>query len=321
MLSIGLAVLAFLAGIVFLYKGSDILVDGTSRFAAQLGVSALIISVVIVAFGTSAPEFAISVGAAAQHHADISFGNIIGSCIANLLLVIGISAVINPISIHPSVSKRELPIMVLTTVILAVFAFTQLLDAYHFIGGLIFLVLFILFVMYFVQCARKERRQRTDLHLLKTEKPMKNILLIIGGIIGVVLGAWLLIESSLTIADFFGIPPLIISLSMVAIGTSLPELVVSALAAYKKESDIAIGNVLGSNVFNILLVLGFASLLIPIQAKASFDQVLILLGITALMVPVLYSRKQITRIEGCGLLVIYAVYIWYIFLGSSLLMN
>lgn len=318
MLSIGFAVLAFLGGILFLYKGSDILVDGTSRIAAQLGVSALIISVVIVAFGTSAPEFAISIGAAMQGHADISFGNIIGSCVANLLLVIGISAVIHPISIHPSVSKRELPIVVATTVILALFAYAQLLDTYHVIGGIIFLFLFIVFVYYFVQCAREERRLRTDLHLNKTKDPLKNTALIIGGIIGVVLGAWLLIESSLTIAHFFGISPFVISLSMVAIGTSLPELVVSAIASFKKESDIAIGNVLGSNVFNILLVLGFASLMIPLHAYLSFDQVLILLGVTALMIPVLYSKKTISRIEGCGLLLLYGIYIWYIFFGYTI---
>ncbi|MBS3749629.1 MAG: calcium/sodium antiporter, partial [Candidatus Thermoplasmatota archaeon] len=259
MLSVGLAIIVFLAGVILLYKGSDILVDGTTHIAAQLGVSSLIISVVVVAFGTSAPEFAISVGAAMQEYAgvveggaDISVGNIIGSCIANLLLVIGVSAVIRPIKIQKGVIYRELPIMVLVTVVLLVFSMTGLLDSFHVFGGLLFLLFFVLFIFYFIRVARLERMKIGE--FLEGNK-VKDGLLIVFGIAGVVLGAWFLIESAITIAHFFNISPFIISLSMVAVGTSLPELVVSVMASFKDESDIAVGNVLGSNVFNILLVL------------------------------------------------------------------
>ncbi len=316
MITFELAIVVFLAGVFLLYKGSDILVDGTSRVAAQLGVSSLIISVIVVAFGTSAPEFAISFGAALQRHADISIGNIIGSCIANLLLVIGVSALIRPIKIQKGVIRRELPIMMLTTIIFLVFSVVGLLDRFHVFGGILFLLFFLFFVFYFIRCARRERIRGEH---FSNGETARNSLFIILGIAGVVLGAWFLIESAITIAHFFNISPLIISLSMVAVGTSLPELVISAMASFKDESDIAVGNVLGSNVFNILLVLGAAALLIPLGAMESVDNLLILLGVTIIMIPILYTKHEISRWEGAVLLLIYAFFMWYIFGGSSLL--
>ncbi len=310
MLPIELSIPAFIAGIALLYKGSDILVDGTSKTAARLGVSALIISLIIVAFGTSAPEFAISVGAAVQHNAGISLGNIIGSCVANLLLVIGLSAVIRPIRVNKSIIKREMPILLLVTLLFLAVTFLGLLDTYHLIGSAIFLVSFVVFVIYFIRCAQKER-ETTKIH--NDGKAIRNILYIIFGIIGVVIGAWLLIESAICIADFFFIPQIIIALSMVAVGTSLPELVVSVMAAYKGESDIAVGNVLGSNVFNILLILGVGALFIPLQALGSLDHLIFLLAVTLFMVPVLYTGHNISRAEGVVLLVLYVVYIAYTF--------
>jgi len=313
MLSIGLAILAFIVGVIFLYKCSDILVDGTSKTAAQLGISSLIISVIVVAFGTSAPEFAISVGAAFQSHADISMGNIIGSCIANLLLVIGVSAIIRPIKVKKTIIKREMPIIIGVTIILLLSSFFGLLDTHHLIGGVIFLVLFAVFIVYFIQCAKKERNN--DVEKYESGKTLKNIIFIILGITGVVVGAWLLIESALSIADFFGIPEMIIALSMVAVGTSLPELVVSAMAAYKNESDIAVGNVIGSNVFNIFLILGASALLIPLNAVNSIFNLLILMVVTLVMFPILYTGHVISRKEGAFLLTLYLFFICYIFLA------
>ena len=313
MLSIGLAILAFIVGIIFLYKCSDILVDGTSKTAAQLGISSLIISVIVVAFGTSAPEFAISVSAAFQSHADISMGNIIGSCIANLLLVLGVSAIIRPIKIKKTIIKREMPIIIGVTTVLLLSSFFGLLDTYRLIGGAIFLVLFAVFIVYFIQCAKKERNNDVEKNV--SGKTLKNIIFIILGIAGVVVGALLLIESALSIADFFGIPEMIIALSMVAVGTSLPELVVSAMAAYKNESDIAVGNVIGSNVFNIFLILGASALIIPLNAVNSIGNLLILMVVTLVMFPVLYTGHVISRKEGVFLLVLYLFFICYIFLA------
>jgi cation:H+ antiporter len=323
MLDLLIAIISFCIGVLLLYKGSDILVEGTTHVVAQFGVSSLIISVIIVAFGTSAPEFAISVGAAAQEYAGlvksgaaISLGNIIGSCIANFLLVIGISAIIKPIKIKKGIIKREMPIVVLVTFVLLVFVLINLLDAYHLMGGFLFLIFFVIFIWYFIQCAKRERI-KTDKYEKGTS--IKNGIYIVGGIIGVVLGAWFLIESAITIADFLGIPALIISLSMVAIGTSLPELVVSAMASYRNKSDIAIGNVLGSNVFNILLILGAAALFIPLKTYESINHIILLMIITLVMVPVLYINNEITRRKGIFLIIIYGLFIWYTFSAPSIL--
>ena len=310
MIDLYLAFPAFIIGVVFLYKGSDILVDGTSKAAIRFGISSLIISVILVGFGTSAPEFAISVGAAVQNEADISIGNIIGSCIANLLLVLGISAIIRPISVNKSIFKREMLIMLGATILLFVSSFFGLLDKYHLIGGVVFLILFASFIIYFIKCAKKERDNNKKNNQGSIQK---NILFIILGIAGVVAGAYLLIESAISIADFLRIDKIIIALSMVAVGTSLPELVVSATAAYKKESDIAVGNVLGSNVFNILLILGASALFIPLNAIFGLDHLLILLAVTLVMFPILYTGHVISRIEGVFMLVLYSLFIWYIF--------
>jgi len=180
----------------------------------------------------------------------------------------------------------------------------------------LFLLFFMVFVFYFIRCARRER---IKVDHFSNGNTAKNSMFIILGIAGVVLGAWFLIESAITIAHFFNISPFIISLSMVAVGTSLPELVISAMASFKDESDIAVGNVLGSNVFNILLVLGATALLIPLGAMDSVDNLLILLGVTIIMIPILYTKHEISRWEGAVLLVIYTLFMWYIFGGSSLL--
>lgn len=305
-----LAVPAFIIGVVFLWKGSDILVDGVSKTAFQLGISALIISVILVGFGTSSPEFAISIGAAIQRNSDISLGNIIGSCIANLLLVLGVSALVRPIKVKKGITKREVPIMLGATFALLVWSYFGLLDIYHVFGGILFLILFSVFVFYFIRCAKNERDLERKYEPGETSK---NIAFIVLGIAGVVLGAWLLIESAVTIATVLGVTPFVIALSMVAVGTSVPELVVSATAAYKNKSDIAIGNVLGSNVFNILLILGFAAIFIPLRAVDSLDYILILLGVTVIMVPIFETSHAISRLEGLFMLFVYVVFIWYIF--------
>ncbi len=310
-----LALPVFIIGVIFLWKGSDILVDGTSKTAAHLGISALIVSVILVGFGTSAPEFAISVGAAAQNNSDISLGNIIGSCVANLLLVLGVAAIIRPIKIKKGIIRREFPIMLGATIVLLVASFFGFLDTYRWIGGALFLILFASFVVYFVMCARKERDNGRK---IDTGKTSKNLLFIALGIIGVVAGAWLLIESSMLIAEFFGIPTFIIAISLVAVGTSLPELVVSSMAAHKNEHDIAVGNVLGSNVFNIFLILGFAALFIPLKAIDFLPHLWILLAVSLIMFPILYTGNIISRKEGVFMLVIYSIFIWYSFFGYTL---
>ncbi|KYK29541.1 hypothetical protein AYK20_05205 [Thermoplasmatales archaeon SG8-52-1] len=317
MIPSGLEILAipiFLGGVIILYKGSDILVDGTSKTAAKLGVSTLIISVLLVGFGTSAPELAISVGAAIQNDSGISLGNVIGSCIANLFLILGLSALIRPIKINKGIIGREMPILLGATFVLLFSSYANLFDNMHVFGGIIFIILFIMFILYFVQCAKREKIKNKKINSGNTGK---NILFIIIGIISVIIGAELLIMSSVTIAKILNIPTFIIALSIVAIGTSLPELAVSVMAAYKGESDIAIGNVLGSNVFNIFLILGIAALFIPLNAIDSIDHILILTAVTLMMYPILFTSHTISRKEGVLMLVFYGIFIWYAFFGYT----
>lgn len=317
MISIILALPAFVIGIILLWKGSDVLVDGTSKTAVQFGISSLLISVIIVGFGTSAPEFAVSIGAAIQNNSDISLGNIIGSCVANLLLVLGVSAFVKPIKIKPSIVRREYLLVLGATIILLIFSYLDLLDTHRLIGGVFFIILFTAFIVYFIICAKNERNNKNKIDVDKTQK---NLILMIIGIVGVIIGAWLLINSSITIAKYLGISQFIIALSIVAIGTSIPELVVSSMATYRQESDIAVGNVLGSNVFNILLILGFAAFFIPLKANIleSYTHLWILFAVTLVMFPILYTRNSISRKEGVFMLAIYAVFIWYIFFGYNL---
>jgi cation:H+ antiporter len=317
MIPSGLELLAmpiFIGGVLILYKSSDILVIGTSKTAAKLGISTLIISVLLVGFGTSAPELAISVGAAIQNDSGISLGNIIGSCIANLMLVLGLSAIIRPIKIKKGIIKREMPIVLGVTVVFLLSSYANLLDKMHIYGGIIFIILFIMFLLYFIRCAKKERNNEK---FINSDRTVKNILFIIFGIIGVILGAELLIVSSVTIAELLSVPTFIIALSIVAVGTSLPELAVSAIASFKGESDIAVGNVLGSNVFNILLIVGIAALFIPLKAVTSLDYLVILVVVTLIMFPILYTGHSISRKEGVIMLVFYGIFIWYTFFGYA----
>ena len=310
MLEMMVAIPAFLVGIALLYKCSDYLVVGSSKTAAYLRVSPLIISVVVVAFGTSAPEMAISVGAAVGGNAEISLGNVVGSCVANLMLVLGLAAVIRPVKIGGTVLRRELPLLVVATVLLLVFSVVGLLDEFRLLGGALFLVLFVCFVWYFVRIARREREK---IEKIEVKSINRNVALIVVGIAGVVFGAYLLIESSVSIATFFGVPTFVIALSMVAIGTSLPELVVSAMAAFRGEDDIAVGNVLGSNVFNILLVLGASALFVPLGAKENILESVFLLVITLLLFPLLYRGFDVNRWEGILLLAGYGVFTYWIY--------
>jgi cation:H+ antiporter len=203
-------------------------------------------------------------------------------------------------------------IMTGVTLLLLALVFFRLLDEHHLIGGIVFLLSFGFFVVYFIRCARRERYNND----YGDGALKKNIVFIILGIVGVVAGAWLLIESAVSIAVFFGVPEIIIALSMVAVGTSLPELVVSMTAAYKRESDIAVGNIVGSNVFNILLILGIAALVIPLNAYPSLDHILFLLAVTLILFPILYMGHVISRKEGVFLLMLYSFFIWYLFDGG-----
>lgn len=302
--------LLFIISIVFLYKGSDILVEGTSKTALRLGVSSLIISLTIVAYGTSAPEFAASSLASYQSHSSLSLGNIIGSCLANLLLVLGISSFIRPISVNLGIIRRELPILTLATVLLLLFSLTRNLDKS---AGVIFLIAFVLYIVFFIQAARKERIEVRSIKM-NDGKLLKYIFFIIAGLVLVIVGAHFLVNSAVYFAELFGVPEFLIAISMVAVGTSLPELAVSATASIKGKADISLGNLLGSNVFNILLILGVCSLINPIfiDLKSLLSEIF-LLAITLVLFPIFYTGRKISRPEGAFLILLYVIYIVVIF--------
>jgi cation:H+ antiporter len=311
MLSIIFAIPLFIIGIILLIKGSDILVDGTTKTALCFGVPMFVISAVLIGFGTSAPELAVSVGAGLEHDAGISLGNIVGSCIANILLILGIGAVIKPIKINPGSIKKESVVVLISSVVLLFFAVVGLLDKYHLIGGVVFILMFIVSLYIFILSAKQQKQKLDESGIGKIQK---NILLIILGISGVIFGAWLLIESTISIAVTLGIPSFFIALSVIAVGTSLPELMVTITASRKQKSDITIGNILGSNMFNIFLILGLSALLIPLDAYVELDKIIILFVATLCIFPFLYTGRILTRKEGLLFLVGYGVFIFYSFI-------
>jgi cation:H+ antiporter len=225
-----LAVPAFIVGLLILWKGSDMLIDATAKVAVRLGVSSLIISMTFVAYGTSMPEFAVSVGAALENNPSVSFGNILGSCVANLLLVLGLSAIIRPISVQPAVLRQEMPLMIGATLLLFLLPLVaSVAPGLFWTVGILYLVCFAAYIWYVVKRARADAQQNGGPDLTKG-KIHTHLPLIGLGIAAVVFGAWLLLEGAVAIARFFSISEMFIALSMVAVGTSLPELVVSLAA-------------------------------------------------------------------------------------------
>ena len=308
MLPLLFAIPIFIAGIILLIKGSDILVEGTSKTALKYGIPVFIVSAVIIGFGTSSPELAVSVGAGLENNPDISLGNIVGSCIANLLLILGIAAVIKPVKINKCMKNEESIIVLLSSIILLLFAAIGLLDEYHLIGGVLFLLLFIGSLYIISRCAKQ---QKQNIEKIGIEKTRRNLLFIILGVVGVILGAWLLIESTVSIASALGVPSFFIALTVIAVGTSLPELMVTITASRKNESELMIGNIIGSNVYNIFLILGLSALLIPLHAYDALDLMVILLIATLGIFPFFYTGRMLTRRKGLIFLIGYVVFIGY----------
>ena len=306
--SLPIALLIFILGVLFLYKGADFLVDGASKTAVRLGVSSLIVALTVVAYGTSMPEFAVSFLASLKGHDDLAVGNIVGSTIANILLILGISAVIKPLKVTKTIVIREAPIMALSSFLLLFLSFGYVLDR---VDGIILLLCFIAYIMFFLWVAKKTKNK----HEVKSSPMWKNAVLIVAGLGGVVIGARFLVDSSVFFAKTFGISEAVIALSIVAVGTSLPELAVSSLASWKGKSDIAIGNIIGSNIFNVLLILGVCSLVTSLIINQKMFINMILGCIVSLIIlSMLYTGYVLSRKEGVVLLIGYACYIMWLYL-------
>ncbi|TNE71996.1 calcium/sodium antiporter [bacterium] len=302
-------------GFTALIFGANWLVDGASALARKFKVSDLAIGLTIVAFGTSAPELVVNIFASVNNHSDIVLGNIIGSNNFNLFIILGLAGIIFPISVQSSTAWKEIPISLLVTVLFLVLANDFFLTDTLVLGltdGLILLVLFLLFLMY-VFTQLKADSSETELHASLSTFKMST--LILGGLAGLIIGGQLVVNYSIDIAHVLGVSEKIIGLTIVAAGTSLPELVTSIVAATKKNSDIAIGNVIGSNIFNILLILSLSSIINPISYSAVFNTDLyILLGGTIFLLIAMLTgtRKRLDRWEAGLLFISYLAYTVYL---------
>lgn len=326
-----LVYLWLLVGFVLLIKGADFFVDGSSSVAKLLRIPTIIIGLTVVAFGTSMPEASVSITAALQGKNDLAVSNVIGSNIFNLLVVLGASALVQPVKTKWSVVKKEFPFSILITVALLVLmwkpvsakAFSGLLDGKGTfvlgrIGGVVLLVLFVYFLYSTVRQAldyRKEGKLIEPEEEYQPLSPSKSAVFIIAGLIGIVIGGDLVVDSASEIAARFGMSQTFIGLTIVALGTSLPELVTSMVAARKGENDLALGNVVGSNIFNILLILGLSAAIMPVTvaATAVIDTIL-LIAVSLVVYVCAVSKKILSRKEGVLFIVLYAAFFVYILL-------
>lgn len=309
--------LLLLLGFVFLIKGADLLVDGSSSIAKRFGVSDLIIGLTIVSFGTSAPELLVNIIASLNGAGDIGIGNILGSNIANIFLILGVSALIYPLKVKRQITWKEIPLNFLAALVLFVMANDALIDGASEslltrIDGLILFSFFAIFMYYTVHLARSEK------HLVEAtaSRPFwKAGLMTIVGILGLAYGGQWVVDGAVQIASSFGLSEALIGLTIVAVGTSLPELATSGMAAYKKNTDIAIGNVVGSNIFNIFWVLGLSAVIKPLPfAEIINTDILVFLAATVLLFIFSFTngKQQIARLEGGIFLFAYIAYIVFL---------
>ena len=299
-------------GFVLLIKGADFFVDGASSIAGKLKVPSLIIGLTVVSMGTSAPEAAISISAAIMGSSDLSLGNVIGSNLFNLLMVIGICSAITPIATDPDVLKRDMPVNIGITVAFALMIIDGKLGR---IDAVILLVLFVAYLFILVTNAFKNRSEESPEQ--KTKSWLVSIVFVVLGMAAIVFGGDLVVDNAKLIASSLGMSDTLIGLTVVALGTSLPELVTSIVASRKGESDIALGNAVGSCLFNILFVLGSAAVISPMAANGELlVDACILIGVTVLMLLFAFTKKKIGRVEGIICVSAYAAYTAYIIMRT-----
>jgi len=322
--------LFLLAGLGLLVIGAEMLVRGGSALAARLGISALVIGLTIVAFGTSAPELAVSAKAALAGQPDIALGNVIGSNIFNVLFILGISALISPLVVSQQLVRVDVPVMLGVSVLVFLMALDGKLGQ---IDGLFLLSGFVLYTLAAVKLGKKEGREvqqeyekefgtKRLVHDKSPRAMLGKILLVIAGLVVLIVGARLFVDASVGIARSFGISELVIALTIVAAGTSMPELATSVMASIRGERDIAVGNVVGSNIFNVVAILGISSLLAGPEgirvSKAVYDFDLpVMIAVAAACLPIFFTGHKIARWEGAVFLLYYIFYVVYLIFKTS----
>ncbi len=313
-----LSIFLLILGFILLIKGADVFVDGASSTAQNFKISKMLIGLTIIAFGTSAPEFAISMSALASGSTDMVLGNVIGSNIMNALLILGVAATITTISIKENTVKKELPLTLLISTLLVVLfldislgngSTNQITRS----DGIVILLFFTIFVYYLVTLTKQKKEKNEE------EIPQftlgKSLILVVIGILGIILGSNLVVDSATKIATFIGISERIVALTIVAFGTSLPELVTTIIAAKKGETDLVVGNIIGSNIFNICVVLGIPVAIFGGITPGSFQMIdlIMLVGSSFLLFIFSETSKKITRKEGIFMLAAFALYYLLVF--------
>lgn len=316
-------IILLVIGFIALIKGADFFVEGSASVARYFKVPGVIIGLTIVAMGTSAPELAVSVSAGLSGSNEIAVSNVVGSNIFNLLMVLGVCAVMKPLPVDPGIKKRDFPISLVATLLVVVLGGNLVLsgrcrDLHNPMAeagtlfrwnGLILTAFFIFYILYTIYIARKNRVEEEE------EKPLSvgmSILFIAGGLAAIILGGQLVVNNAKALAALWGMSETLIGLTIVAIGTSLPELVTSVVASSKGQNGMAIGNVVGSNIFNLLLILGVSGSIHPIGVTvASFVDLGLLLGISLIAYAFVCSGRKINRVEGAVMILMYAAYTTY----------
>ena len=306
-------ILLLVVGFALLIKGADIFVDGASSTAQNFKVSKMLIGLTIIAFGTSAPEFAVSMSALASGSTDMVLGNVIGSCILNILLILGVAAVIKPIKIKDNTVKKELPLtMLISTLLVVLFLDISLGNGSSNMitrsDAIVILLFFSVFLYYLISIARHKKEANEE------EKPqyslIKSIVLVIIGLAGIFFGSDLVVDNAIDIAQTLGLSERVIALTIIAFGTSLPELVTTIVSSKKGEQDLLVGNIIGSNIFNICIVLGIPVAIYGTITPSSFQiiDLIMLVGSSILLFIFSSGTRKITRFEGATMLIVFVVY-------------
>ena len=315
-------IVTFIAGLILLLVGAEVLVRGAAYLSQELGIAPLVVGLTVVAFGTSSPELAVSLNSVYTGEADISVGNIVGSNILNILLVLGIASVITPMRVSKQILKQDLPLVILISVLTYFFAMDMRINRWE--GAILFsgLIIYIIYLM----------RKSSSLTAFEEELPeesqswgmkiswlpewLYNITLVAIGLGMLILGSRWLVTDSVIIARYFGISELVIGLTVISIGTSLPEIATSVLAGLRKKKDIAVGNVVGSNLFNLMMVLGLTSLISPhgldVSATALHIDIPYMIAIAVIAYPIFFTNWAVDRWEGFLFLLLYVGYTYYI---------
>ena len=313
-----LNILLLIVGFILLIKGANIFVDGASSTAQNFKVSKMLIGLTIVAFGTSAPEFAVSMSALASGSTDMVLGNVIGSNIMNILLILGVASVISPITIKDNTVKKELPLTLLISTLLVVLFLdislgNGLANQITRADGIVILLFFSVFLYYLITLAKQKKETKEEHPQFKLGK---SLLFVLIGLVGIVLGSNLVVDNASNIAKILGISERVISLTIIAFGTSLPELVTTIVSAKKGEQDLLVGNIIGSNIFNICVVLGIPVAIFGGITPSSFQiiDLIILVGSALLLFIFSETSKKITKIEGFLMLLTFVIYYVLVFI-------